>query len=96
MTVAQAVSFAAMRSANLAVEVRHLPKKPDVLEQRRTVRPAVAMFWLSSTVVAEFCGELLIHMCSLWCFRLLSWSRNGASPLFGCARNYLVEFGMAR
>jgi hypothetical protein len=49
MTVAQAVSFAAMRSANLAVEVRHLLKNPDVLEQRRTRSPIVAMFWLSST-----------------------------------------------
>jgi hypothetical protein len=40
MTVAQAVSFAAMRSANIAVEVRHLLKKPDVLEQRRTRSPS--------------------------------------------------------
>jgi hypothetical protein len=49
MTVAQAVSFAAMGSANLAVEVRHLLKKPDVLAPNSVV---------SFLSICTLCGAL--------------------------------------
>jgi hypothetical protein len=71
MTVAQAVSFAAMRSASLAVEVRHLLKKPDVLEQRRTVRHLLRCSGCRRRV-AEFCAELINPYVLSVVLRLLS------------------------
>src|SRR5260370_5373134 len=45
--------------------------------------PAVAMFWLSSTGAPNAVVSFLSILPSLWCFRLLCWSRNSASPFFG-------------
>src|SRR5260370_17187680 len=78
---------------NLAVEVCHLLKEPDVFEQRRTPLAGCCDVLVVVDGGAECCGELLIHIVLSVVLRVLSWSGNGASPIFDYARNQLLEFG---